>query len=210
MKEFDKMVSGRLYCPDNEELDLIHRKGLILCDEFNRIPLKRAKKKEKTLEKLIPSSKGQNLFVFSPFYCEYGVNITVGKGCFMNYNYTLLDIAPITLEDFVWIGANVNLVTPMHPFLADERIYREYPDGYHDLEYAKPITIKKNSWICSGATICGGVTVGENSIIAAGAVVTKDVPPCAVVGGNPAKILKYRDIELYNKLKNKYKRAVAR
>ena len=147
-KEFANMVAGRLYNAADAELDVVHTKGMSQCEKFNKIPFKRRKAKQKALEKLIPSSAGKDLVIFSPFYCEYGININVGRECFANYNCTFLDCAPINLEDSVWIGANVTLATPMHPFLSDERKYSNYPDGYHDLEYAKPITIKKNCWIC--------------------------------------------------------------
>jgi len=149
--------------------------------------------KQRALRKLIPSSKGKNLAVFAPLYCEYGVNIHVGNGCFVNYNCTLLDVAPITLGDGVWLGANVTLATPNHPFIAEERLPADYPDGFHDLEYASPITIKDGCWICSSATICGGVTIGENSIVAAGAVVTKDVPPNSIAAGVPATVIRQID-----------------
>ena len=193
MTEFERMTGGRLYNPESPEIDRHHIKGLTLCDKFNRTPLTRYAKKQRLLNKLIPSSKENDFAVFSPFYCEYGENITVGKGCFANYNCTFLDVAKITLEDNVWIGASVTLATPMHPFLSDERTYQKYPDGFHDLEYAKPITLKKNCWICSGAIICGGVTVGENSIIAAGAVVNKDIPPNCIAGGVPARVIRQLD-----------------
>lgn len=130
---------------------------------------------------------------FAPFYCEYGVNIHVGEGCFVNYNCIFLDVAPITLGNGVWIGANVTLATPNHPLIAEERLSVDYPDGNHDLEYASPITIKYRCWICSSATICGGVTIGENSIAAAGAVVTRDVPPNSIVAGAPAKVIREID-----------------
>ncbi|MBE6816508.1 MAG: sugar O-acetyltransferase [Ruminococcaceae bacterium] len=193
MNDFERMISGRLYNAGSPDIDKIHQRGMTLCDRFNRLPLTRMKAKERTLYKLIPTSKENELVIFPPFYCEYGVNIRVGKECFVNYNCTFLDIAPITLEDFVWIGANVTLATPMHPFIAEERIMAEYPDGYHDLEYARPITLKKNVWVCSSATIIGGVTVGENSIVAAGAVVTKDVPPNSIVAGVPARVVREID-----------------
>ena len=193
MTEWERMTTGRLYDPGKEEIDLRHRQGMELCDRFNRTPLRRRRKKARLLEKLIPSSAGKDLVVFGPFYCEYGVNINVGKDCFVNYGCTFLDVAPITLGDDVWIGANVTLAAPMHPCLAEERIFREYPDGVHDLEYAKPITIKNNCWISSGVIISGGVTVGENSIIAAGAVVTRDVPPDCIVGGVPARVIRKLD-----------------
>ncbi len=166
---------------------------MIKCETFNKIPLWLYPLKQLTLERLIPSAKGNELCIFAPFYCEYGINIHVGKGCFVNYNCTFLDVSPITLEDGVWIGANVTLATPSHPLLADERLPKEYPDGFHDLEYSKPITVKKNCWICSGATICGGVTIGENCVVAAGAVVTDDMPANTIVGGVPAKVIRELD-----------------
>ena len=195
INEWERMISGKLYNAASPDLFKNHDGGMIRCDRFNRIPLWRYKAKERALKRLIPSSKGKDLCIFAPFYCEYGINIEVGEGCFVNYNCTFLDVAPITLESGVWIGANVTLATPMHPFLPDERLPQEYPDGFHDLEYAKPITIKKNCWICSSATIIGGVTVGENSIVAAGAVVTKDVPPNSIVAGVPARVIRSIDEE---------------
>lgn len=190
MTEWERMTSGRLYDPSKPQINKPHTRGLSLCDRFNRTPFSRRRRKARLLEKLIPSSRGKDLGVFTPLYCEYGVNVIVGKNCFMNYNCVLLDVAPITLEDGVWLGAGVTLATPMHPYLPRERMIRAYPDGVHDLEYAKPITIKKNCWVCSGAVICGGVTVGENSIIAAGAVVVSDVPPNSIAGGVPARVIR--------------------
>jgi maltose O-acetyltransferase len=193
INEFDRMTEGKLYNAGSRELYKKHSLGMIRCDRFNRIALWRFLSKQRALTKLIPSSKGKDLAVFAPFYCEYGVNINVGQGCFVNYNCTFLDVSPITLEDGVWIGANVTLATPSHPFLPEERLFQNYPDGFHDLEYSKPITIKKNCWICSSATIIGGVTVGENSIVAAGAVVTKDVPANSIVAGVPARVIRTLD-----------------
>lgn len=193
INEWDRMVSGKLYNAGSKDLFKKHARGLVLCDKFNRIPVWMYGRKQRALERLIPSAKGKDFTVFAPLYCEYGVNIKVGKDCFVNYNSTFLDVSPITLEDGVWIGANVTLATPLHPFLADERVNQDYPDGNHDLEYSAPITIKKNCWICSSATISGGVTVGENSIVAAGAVVLKDVPPNSIVGGVPAKVIRKID-----------------
>ncbi len=193
INEWDRMVSGKLYNAGSKELYKNHALGMTRCERFNRIPLWMYGLKRHALTKLIPSSKGKGLAIFAPFYCEYGMNIIVGKDCFVNYNCTFLDVSPITLEDGVWIGANVTLATPSHPFLPEERLFCEYPDGVHDLEYSKPITIKKNCWICSSATIIGGVTIGENSIVAAGAVVTKDVPPNSIVAGVPARVIREID-----------------
>ena len=190
ISDWDRMVAGRLYNSASKDIEAQHTAGMRRCDRFNTISMRRPKAKQRALEKLIPSAKGNGLAVYAPFYCEYGVNIHVGKGCFVNYQCTFLDVAPITLADGVWIGANVTLATPNHPFIAEERLPADYPDGYHDLEYAAPITIRNGCWICSGVTVCGGVTIGENSIVAAGAVVNRDVPPNSIVAGVPAKVIR--------------------
>lgn len=193
INDWDRMVTGKLYNSASPDIAKQHRNGLVGCDRFNRIPMSRPKAKQRALEKLIPSAKGKSMGVFAPFYCEYGVNIHVGKECFVNYNCTFLDISPITLGDGVWIGANVTLATPNHPFIAEERLNANYPDGYHDLEYSAPITIEDGCWICSSSTICGGVTIGKNSIVAAGSVVLRDVPPNSIVAGVPAKVIRQID-----------------
>ncbi len=190
INEWDRMVSGKLYNADSPDIAEQHAQGFAQCERFNQISVTKSEEKQAALEALIPSAKGKDLGVFAPFYCEYGVNIHVGKNCFVNFHATFLDVAPITLGDKVWIGANVTIATPMHPLLARERTCLEYPDGHHDLEYAAPVTIGDGCWICSGATICGGVTIGENTVVAAGAVVTKDMPANCLVGGVPARVIR--------------------
>lgn len=107
--EWERMVSGQLYSPVDPEIAKRHRVGMRRCDRFNRLPLWRTKTKQRALECLIPSAKGKNFEAFAPFYCEYGVNIYVGRNCFVNYNSVFLDVAPITLGDNVLIGPNVTL-----------------------------------------------------------------------------------------------------
>src|SRR5574344_1715980 len=143
INEWDRMVNGKLYNSASKDLYKVHALGLIRTQQFNKIAIWRTRAKRRAQEKLIPSCKGKGLGIFTPFYCEYGVNIHVGKECFINYNCTFLDVSPITLEDGVWIGAGVVLATPNHPFLAEERLNNNYEDGYHDLEYSSPIILKK-------------------------------------------------------------------
>lgn len=121
--------------------------------------------------------------VFVPFYTNFGKFITIGKNVFINHACSFLDLGGITIEDHVLIGPRVNLVTENHP--ADPRQRRSL--------MTKPIVIKRNAWIGANATILPGVTIGENAIVAAGAVVSKDVPANTVVGGVPAKFIKTID-----------------
>lgn len=131
---------------------------------------------------------GQKLDVtvrmFPPFYTAFGKFTNVNKGVFINFGCTFLDRGGITLEEDVFIGPGVQLITENHP---------ENPNLRRNV-YTKPILIKRKAWIGAGAIILPGITVGENSIVGAGSVVTKDVPDNTIVGGNPAK--KIRDVNL--------------
>lgn len=118
--------------------------------------------------------------VFAPFYTNFGQFITIGKNVFINHACSFLDMGGITIEDNVLIGPKVNLITENHPLNPNDR----------KSLICQPIVIKRNAWIGAAATILPGVTIGENSVVAAGAVVIADVPPNTVVGGIPAKHIK--------------------
>jgi acetyltransferase-like isoleucine patch superfamily enzyme len=132
------------------------------------------------LSDIIGMKIDESTTIFAPFYTNFGKFIRIGKNVFINHACSFLDMGGITLEDDVLIGPKVNLITENHPQdPADRRAL-----------ITKPITIKRNAWIGAGATILPGVTIGENSIVAAGAVVSKDVAANTIVGGIPAKVLK--------------------
>ncbi|MBM7837847.1 acetyltransferase-like isoleucine patch superfamily enzyme [Alkalihalobacillus xiaoxiensis] len=120
-----------------------------------------------------------------PFYTDYGQNIRVGKEVFINQGCTFMDRGGITIEEKVLIAPKVNLVTINHPVSPTER----------RATYSKPILIKKGAWIGINATIMPGVTIGENAIVSAGAVVTKDVEDNVIVAGVPAKVIKQIEVE---------------
>lgn len=118
--------------------------------------------------------------IFAPFHTNFGRFTRIGKNVFINHACSFLDMGGITIEDHVLIGPKVNLITENHPLdPADRRAL-----------ICKPILIRRNAWIGAGATVLPGVTIGENAVVAAGAVVSTDVPGNTVVGGVPAKILK--------------------
>jgi acetyltransferase-like isoleucine patch superfamily enzyme len=129
---------------------------------------------------IIGTAVSDTSIVVAPFYTNFGKFISIGKNVFINHACSFLDMGGITIEDGALIGPRVNLVTENHPLNPDQR---------SDL-LTKPIRIRQKAWIGAGATILPGVTVGENAVVAAGAVVTKDVPDNTIVGGIPAKIIR--------------------
>lgn len=133
-----------------------------------------------TLGKIIGEPVDETTTLFPPFTINFGKFTKLGKHVFINHGCSFLDLGGITIEDHVLIGPQVKLVTENHPLNPEDR------RGM----LAKPILIKENAWIGAGATLLPGITIGKNSVVAAGALVTKDVPPDTVVGGVPAKILK--------------------
>ncbi|MAO07353.1 MAG: acetyltransferase [Alteromonas sp.] len=132
------------------------------------------------LSEIIGAAVDSSTAIFPPLYINYGKHIQIGKNVFINFNCTLLGLGGIIIEDDVLIAPNVSLLSEGHPIDPKER---------HSL-VPKRVHIKKNAWIGANATILPGVTVGENAIVAAGAVVSNDVPDNTVVGGIPAKFIK--------------------
>ena len=122
-----------------------------------------------------------SFLLIPPFYTTGGVDITVGRNVFVNQNCTFYDLGGLAIGDDVMVGPNVSIITSGHPMEPSQR---------RACVIAKPIVIERNVWIAAGATIIGGVTVGENSVVAAGSVVTRDVPPNALAGGNPARVIR--------------------
>jgi len=137
------------------------------------------------LSEIIGTEIDGSTTIFPPFHTNFGKFIQLGKNVFINHACSFLDMGGITIEDRVLIGPKVNLITENHPTNPNDR----------QALVTKPITIKTNAWIGAGATILPGVTIGENSIVAAGAVVSKDVPDNTIVGGIPARIIKEIEYE---------------
>jgi acetyltransferase-like isoleucine patch superfamily enzyme len=132
------------------------------------------------LSQITATEIDESVTVFTPLYINYGKNTKIGNNAFINFDCVFLDLGGITIEENVLIAPKVSLLSEGHPTSIEDR---------HSL-IPKPILIKKNAWIGANATILPGVTIGENSVVAAGAVVSKDVPNNTIVGGIPAKILK--------------------
>ena len=181
MSNKEKMLTGEYYISWDEELTLEREKAKDLLFEFNNIRPSLRGERETIIHKLF-GKVGKNCWIESPFNCDYGYNITVGDNFYTNTNCCILDCAKVTIGNNVWIGPNVGIYTPNHAFDSKERT-----DGY---EKSLPIEIGDNVWIGGGVTIIGGVKIGQNSIIGAGSVVTKNIPAGVIVAGNPAKVIR--------------------
>jgi acetyltransferase-like isoleucine patch superfamily enzyme len=136
----------------------------------------------KRLSEIIGTEIDESTAVFPPFFTNFGRFIRLGKNVFINHACSFLDIGGITVEDDVMIGPKVNLITENHPLSPKDR----------KTLLLKPIVLKRNAWIGAAATILPGVTIGENAVVAAGAVVSRDVPPDTAVAGVPARVVKAR------------------
>ncbi len=148
---------------------------------LNRLSFDDADEVRQLFGKLIGKTMDDGFRLIPPFYATGGADTRIGRNVFVNQNCTFYDLGGLDIGDDVMIGPNVSLITSGHPV---------EPSRRRDCVVARPIAIGRNVWIGAGATIIGGVTVGENSVVAAGSVVTRDVPPDTLVGGNPARVIR--------------------
>ena len=180
MNQKERMIAGLPYKAD-KELSEAYLRGRDFCFRYNNVsPLE--SEKRKAMIKSFFSKTEENFAVLSPFYCDYGFNISIGEYFFSNYNLVILDVAPVTIGDNVMFGPNVSLFTAGHPIHPVSR-----NSGY---EYGLPITIGNNVWLGGNVVVTPGVTIGENSVIGAGSVVVKDIPANVVAVGNPCKVIR--------------------
>lgn len=153
------------------------RRAMAIAARINRLTFDDAAEVRALFGELIGTPVDDGFVLIPPFHVTGGTGMKLGRNVFVNQNCTFYDLGGLEIGDDVMIGPNVSLITSGHPVEPSKR---------RDFVVAKPIVIERNVWIGAGATIIGGVTVGENSVVAAGAVVTRDVPPNVLVGGNPA------------------------
>lgn len=152
-----------------------------LCHQFNRLDPIKVKKREKLIKEIV-GNIGENFIIEQPFHCDYGYFITIGKNFYANYNLTILDTEKVKIGDNVFIGPNCNIYTAGHPIDIQKR--------NENLESRIPVKIGNNVWLGGNVTILPGITIGDNTTIGAGSVVTKDIPSNVVAAGNPCKVIK--------------------
>ena len=199
MTEKEKMLAGKIYDSSEPELVGLRQKAHRLCLEYNQLP--ETDKKRDELMRELGVAGGENAYFQGPVQFDYGCFTTVGEGFYANFNFTCVDCCPVTIGDNVFVGPNVSLLTPVHPFRWQDRNPYKKPDGtVTDKEYARPITIGDNCWIAGNVSVCGGVTIGEGSVIGAGSVVTQDIPPHSLAAGVPCRVI--REITEADSLEN--------
>ena len=178
MTEFDKMVSGQLYNAEAAELRAMRRRAAQLCHRLECLSPDQDEARSALLRELLGSVKGS--FDIGPgFHCDYGGNITIGDHFYANYNCVILDCAPVTFGDNVFIAPNCGFYTAGHPLDA--------PTRNRLLEFARPITVGNDVWIGGNTAILPGVTIGDGCVIGAGSVVTRNIPAGMVAVGNPCR-----------------------
>lgn len=177
----ERMLAGDLYIADDPELAEENAAALDLMAAYNGTTVRQAPLRRHLLERLL-GSVGEGTEIRPPFYVDYGSHITIGARCFANFGLVALDVAAISIGDDVQIGPNVQLLTPTHPVDPGPR-----RDKW---EAARPITIDDNVWLGGGVIVCPGVSIGQNTVVGAGAVVTRDLPADVVAVGNPARVIR--------------------
>lgn len=181
MTEKEKSHAGMLYQPGDPQLAADREETVKKLYDYNHIhPLNR-EERQAAIGKILGSA-GKNCIVEQPLFCTYGYNTTVGDNFFLNVNCKLMDSGKITIGDNVFIAPNVCIITEEHAMDTEQRI--------QGLEYTHPVTIGDNVWICAGVLVLPGVTIGANSVIGAGSVVTKDIPPDSLAVGNPCRVIR--------------------
>lgn len=182
MDELDKMYKGLWYDANHDPyLSTRREEADELLFELNHTAPKDKEKRNTIIQKLMPH-KDENAYILPPFFTDYGINCFIGENTFINRNAYLMDGGKITIGKHCFIGPNCSMYTANHPFLPDER--------NTGLEKALPITLGDNVWIGGDVTILPGVTIGDNAVIGAKSLVTKDIPANSIAVGAPCRVIR--------------------
>lgn len=202
MTEKEKMLKGFIYDTSDPELVKLRKIARDIARKFNNTTEDEVEIRKSLLKEVL-GKIGEGTEINPDIKLDYGCNIYIGDRCYINFNSVFLDCAEICLGNDVFVGPGVSFVTPIHPMISSERNARLKNDGsYYMLEYAQPINIGDNVWICSNVTILPGVSIGSNTVIGAGSVVTKDIPSNVLAVGNPCRVI--RNITEQDKVTNYY------
>ena len=182
MTEREKAVAGMLYDAAGDPALLAARdRAKDLCMDYNAMRSAQKPQRLALLRELLAEC-GDDIVIEAPLHVDYGFNIRVGRAFYANHNLTVLDCAPVTFGDHVFIAPNCVFSAATHPLDAAAR--------NQGLEYARPITVGDNVWFGAGVLVLPGVTIGDNAVIGAGSVVNRDIPANAVAVGNPCRVIR--------------------
>ncbi|MCI2049585.1 MAG: sugar O-acetyltransferase [Lachnospiraceae bacterium] len=190
MTEEERIFAGVLYAPGDAGLKAMKLRSHNLSQKFNALREDEAEERMAILKQIL-GSLGEGSFLQGPVFFHYGLHTKIGARCFFNYNTTIQDDGEVTIGDDNNFGPNLTIVTPVHPMLPDERrrVLREDGTEAH-MCYAKPVKIGSNCWFGANVVVCPGVTVGDNAVIGAGSVVTRDIPADSFAAGVPCKVIR--------------------
>ena len=175
------MLRGELYLADDPELAADSARAQALLERYNATTHAEQAERDRLLRELL-GEVGEGVVVKPPFRCDYGLHVAIGARTFVNYGCVMLDVVPIRIGAACQIATNVQLLAATHPLDPAPR-----RDGW---EYGEPIAIGDNVWLGGGVIVCPGVTIGDETVVGAGAVVTRDLPARVVAVGNPARVLR--------------------
>ena len=181
MTELEKMISQILYSSDDPELSSLRRKALDTCFEYNNILPSDIEAQYRLLQGFL-GRIGSNIEIRAPFHCDYGFNISIGENFFSNFNLTIIDCGRVILGDNVMIGPNCTISSAGHPLDIERR--------NRHLEYTYTVTIEDNVWLGSDVSVLPGITIGSGSVIGAGSIVNRDIPPHSLAVGNPCRVIR--------------------
>lgn len=182
MTQKERMEQGKLYDPLDTEIMEEQFLHLDLLNEFNALPSSQTRQREELMQKMFAEC-GENCYIQPPFYANWsGHHVHLGHHVYANFNLTIVDDAEVYIGNYVMIGPNVTIATAGHPVLPSLR--------KKGIQYNVSVHVKDNVWIGAGVIILPGVTIGENTVVGAGSVVTKDLPANVVAVGNPCKVLR--------------------
>jgi maltose O-acetyltransferase len=177
----DRMLRGQLYIADDEDLATEFRHAQEILERYNRSAFAEQDLRDQLLRELLGHC-GEAVHIRPPFHLEYGTRVSIGAGTFFNYDCLMLDVAPVTIGAACQVATRVQFITATHPIDPEPRRI-----GW---ESAKPIALGDNVWLSAGVTVCPGVTIGDHTVVGAGAVVTRDLPAGVVALGVPARAIR--------------------
>lgn len=181
VSEKEKMLAGEPYNASDPTLVAERLRARALCQKLSLLPVDAStQERMEILQELFGTST--DVEITPPFYCDYGRNIELGRSVYFNFNCVILDVAKVKIGDNVLFGPAVQIYTALHPMQAQKR--------RQGLESGKPVTIGNDVWIGGNVVLCPGVTIGHETVIGAGSVVTRDIPQGVFAAGNPCRVIR--------------------